>query len=172
MKVLPPLPPLARIVPRTTPSVVVAGLALVVACAGSATAGALITGAQIKDDSVTHHDVKDGTLLARDMAVGTVRALRGSTGPQGPKGATGATGPAGITDWTYSTNGVAVAANQGGSLDLFCPAGSRLLSASGYWGFTSQPASAIPLGPTSARITGQTKIADNLIGFIVCAKGL
>jgi hypothetical protein len=75
-----------------TPSMVVALIALFVALSGTAVAHpGLITGAQIKDRSLT----------LKDLSRATVAALRGRAGPagprgaQGPVGATGAQGPAG-----------------------------------------------------------------------------
>jgi hypothetical protein len=101
---------------------VVACVAVVLACGGSAVAGSLITGAQIQDESVTGADIRDGSVGARDLAP-TVRAAattttgsrgsrgprglrghrglrglkgeQGPPGPQGPVGATGGRGPAG-----------------------------------------------------------------------------
>jgi Collagen triple helix repeat (20 copies) len=77
-----------------TPSMVVALIALFVALSGTAVAQrGLITGAQIKDRSLT----------LKDLSRGTVTALRGKRGPagrrgaQGPVGATGAQGPVGAT---------------------------------------------------------------------------
>jgi hypothetical protein len=47
---------------RLTPSLIIASLALVVASSGSAVAAALITGANIKNESVTGKDIKNGSL--------------------------------------------------------------------------------------------------------------
>jgi hypothetical protein len=74
----------------------------VVALAGvtAATAGvkALVTGAQIKDDTIESRDVKNGTLRGADLAPQLAASLRGQRGPQGisgPQGPVGAQGPAG-----------------------------------------------------------------------------
>jgi len=73
---------------------VVAGLALVLALAGSsiaapirAAASSLVTGKQIKNGSVTGSDVRNGSLTARDFKAGALPA-----GPIGPAGAAGAAG--------------------------------------------------------------------------------
>jgi Collagen triple helix repeat (20 copies) len=75
-----------------TPPMVVALIALFAALSDMAIAHpGLITGAQVKDRSLT----------LKDLSRGTVAALRGKAGPagprgaQGPVGATGAQGPAG-----------------------------------------------------------------------------
>lgn len=169
---------LLRLRTRLNPSVLLAAVALVVACTGSATAAAIITGAQIKNNSVSHRDIKDGTLRATDLSKKTVAELAGRTGPRGPQGpvgpvgGTGPAGPAGLSGWSYSSDGVAVAANESDEVTLFCPEGSQVLNGSGYWGFTGAPAAVFVLGPTSIRVSGRTAIADNLIGTIVCAKAV
>lgn len=91
-------------------SLVVALLALVVACSGTAVAGIglarnSVGTKQLKNSAVTAKKVKDGTLTARDFATGTVLqgpagapgspGAKGETGPAGPQGPTGADGPPG-----------------------------------------------------------------------------
>ncbi len=74
-----------------TPSLVVALLALVLVGGGSAMAGSLITSAQIKDR----------TILIKDLNKKTIKKLKGKAGPagaqgaQGPQGDQGVQGPAG-----------------------------------------------------------------------------
>jgi hypothetical protein len=83
---------LARLV-RQSPTMVVAMLALFVALTGTAvaTTSAVITGKQIKNNSITGADVKNKSLTPRDFR----GSVRGPRGPQGRPGATGATGAAG-----------------------------------------------------------------------------
>jgi hypothetical protein len=75
------------------------GTMLVVTGAGSATAArakAWVTGAHIKNGTVTSIDVKDKSLRRRDFAAGVLKpGRRGLAGEQGPPGATGPEGPAG-----------------------------------------------------------------------------
>jgi hypothetical protein len=91
-------------------AMIVAILALLLALSGTAVAGALITGAQIKNNTVasvdltnnsiksvdvrnnalTTLDVQNGSLRAVDFAAGELE-----TGPAGPAGPAGPTGPAG-----------------------------------------------------------------------------
>jgi hypothetical protein len=81
---------------------VVAMIALFVALSGTAvaTTSALITGAQIKNNSISGVDIKNKSLTPTDFR-GSVRGpagpagATGATGPAGPIGATGTTGPAG-----------------------------------------------------------------------------
>ena len=87
---------------RPTPGTVLGIVAVVLACAGSATAGSLITGAQIKNGSITGLDIKQGSVQRLDLApnarpkAGTGRAgSQGSAGPPGPAGPKGDPGPPG-----------------------------------------------------------------------------
>jgi hypothetical protein len=81
---------------------VVAIVALVIACAGTAAAatGVLITSSsQVRNGSITSADLADGRGAAlRDFTPSTLHALETMAGPQGavgPPGATGDRGPAG-----------------------------------------------------------------------------
>jgi type VI protein secretion system component Hcp len=78
--------------------------ALVLALSGTATATAavLVTGAMIKDETVTSADVKNGSLKAKDFAKGQLptgaagpEGEPGETGPAGPEGSAGPQGPVG-----------------------------------------------------------------------------
>lgn len=91
---------------RIPPSLVVSGIALVLAAGGIGVgAGALITGADIQDGSITGADIRDGSITTRDLARGAVTknrmapgarlALR-KAGKRGPVGKRGAAGPQGV----------------------------------------------------------------------------
>jgi hypothetical protein len=99
---------LRRFARRPSPSLIVALLALALAAGGPAAAAdftksvaRLITGKQVKNNSLTGRDVKDGSLLARDfkrgqLPVGTAAGgAEGPRGPQGERGVPGERGPAG-----------------------------------------------------------------------------
>lgn len=86
--------------PRPTYSNVVATLALFFALSGTAFAGAhlLITGADVKDRSLTGADVADhsiGLVKLTKRTAAELRGARGAVGPAGTAGAAGATGQAG-----------------------------------------------------------------------------
>jgi hypothetical protein len=93
---------------RLTPSLVLSVVALVLACAGGATAAStLITGKQIKNSSLTGADVKNASLTGDDLDVASIGPSRlsqsvveqlgkaATPGPTGPAGVAGPTGPAG-----------------------------------------------------------------------------
>jgi hypothetical protein len=77
---------------RPSPSTALALLALFIAVGGTATAATIITGRQVRDNSLTtndvrnnsltHRDVRDRSLLARDFRRGQL-----PRGPEGPPGA-------------------------------------------------------------------------------------
>ena len=68
-------------------------VAIVLSCAGSATAASVITGKQIKNSSISSSDIKNRSLLAKDFKSGQLK--RGRTGATGPAGATGPQGARG-----------------------------------------------------------------------------
>lgn len=98
---------------RPSPALLLSLLAVVLACAGSATAATLISGKQIRDGSVTGADLKNGSVGAKDLK----RGLAGTLGPAGPKGADGAPGPKGA-------DGAAGAAGAPGAPGAPGPAGA------------------------------------------------
>ncbi len=92
--------------PRVSPALVVACIALVVALGGTTYAAISLPARsvgtpQLKPDAVTSLKVKNGTLKLVDFAKGEVpdgpRGAQGPAGRKGDTGAIGATGPAGAT---------------------------------------------------------------------------
>jgi hypothetical protein len=81
----------------TQPALAVAAIALFVSLAGTAggAARALITGADVRDGSLTSQDVANHTLRSADLSRAFVESLRGRHGEQGPTGPAGTTGPTG-----------------------------------------------------------------------------
>jgi hypothetical protein len=94
---------------RLTYANVVATLALFVALGGTSYAALTVTGAQVRDGSLSGRDVrrgslssaqiKDGSLLKRDFKAGQLSpgpaGAQGSQGPQGPQGLQGVAGAPG-----------------------------------------------------------------------------
>jgi Collagen triple helix repeat (20 copies) len=81
---------------RVSPALVVAVIALFVALSGAAvaTTTTLVSGAHIKNNSITGTDVKDKSLRPADFR-GSVRGPAGEAGPPGPQGPKGDPGPRG-----------------------------------------------------------------------------
>ena len=78
--------------------VVVAAGAALAASTATATATTMITGAQIKNGSVSGKDIRNGSLAKRDLSAAVRKRLRRAgpaSGPQGATGGQGAQGPRG-----------------------------------------------------------------------------
>jgi hypothetical protein len=68
--------------------------ALCLALGGTSYAAVVITGKNVKNNSLTSSDIKDHSLKSRDFARGTLRrGARGAAGPRGLQGRTGNTSP-------------------------------------------------------------------------------
>lgn len=67
--------------------------AMMVVGGGSAIAGSMITGKQVKNASLTGADIKNKSLSVSDLSQKSRDALKGNVGPAGAQGATGAQGP-------------------------------------------------------------------------------
>lgn len=80
---------------RHLPAALLVTGCLLFSAAGGAVAGGLITGAKIKDNTVTSADVKNKTLKVKDFAGTTRTKLTGPAGPAGPAGPKGDKGPKG-----------------------------------------------------------------------------
>ena len=64
--------------------------------ASSATAASMIGSSEVKDDSLTSKDVKNGTLTMADMSATAKAALQNNRGPAGPAGPVRPAGTAGV----------------------------------------------------------------------------
>jgi hypothetical protein len=73
----------------------VAYLALLVAVSGGAYAAVSVTGADIKNGTITAKDVKSRTLGTNQLSQKAIASLKGARGPQGAPGAPGSPGPKG-----------------------------------------------------------------------------
>ena len=124
----------------------IAALFLLMAGAGGAAAGSMITGKQIKDDTVASADVKDKSLKLSDLSPQARESLtgqagqagpagpagpQGSVGPQGPKGDQGSPGAPGesasaeTVRWTFTTPGVPYYVGDDGNSDLTLVSGAN-----------------------------------------------
>lgn len=115
------------VVRRLTYANVVATVALVLATGGTAWAALVVTGLNVKDETLTGRDVRNGSLEAWELTSAARSYLRGRTGPagrdgrdgltgrDGAQGPTGATGPAGsaraygLIEWNDATSSCTIA---------------------------------------------------------------
>ncbi len=122
-----------KILPRTIPGVALLVIALVVAASGGAVAAKKITGADVKNSSLTSKDIKDQTLQPADFSPAAKSSLAGPAGPAGAKGATGATGP-GFDDFEYLEVTETIPANTDDIVaEGDCPAGKQVVGAWAFW---------------------------------------
>lgn len=140
---------------RPSPAVAISIAALALAGTGSATAASLIDGSHLKGNSVSGAKIKDRSLTLQDISPGTRASLRmqaqkvDQPGPQGPKGdkgdkgdpgtpglkgdpgQQGPAGPQGLPGISghQVVNGIHVllGSQSGGTFVSTCPAGKRIL---------------------------------------------
>ncbi|CAB4941387.1 unannotated protein [freshwater metagenome] len=157
---------------RGIPTIVIAGVLVVASATSGATAALVITGKQIKDNTVTTKDIKNGTLSTKDMSSSTLSSLKGATGPAGAPGAPGAAGAPGISGYQIVTASVVIPANEGGEVVATCPAGKKVLSAAGeLQGAYTGTAVNLDLSATKATAYAANYFdtADTLTIDVVCA---
>jgi hypothetical protein len=136
-------------------AVVVAVIALVLSAGAGATASLLITGKQIRNNTVTSADIKNRTLKAKDLSRGAKSKLRGPAGVAGPQGPAGPAGPAGpvglpgLGGFEVVKTGVVVPGSTTRTVVSTCPAGKKALSANG--GFLEAPLAS--LGSLLSQVT-------------------
>jgi hypothetical protein len=113
---------------------VLATFVVVVALAGTATAGKLITGKQIKNGTITGVDLRDGSVTGTDVKdkslteadfTGSLegpQGPRGEAGPQGPQGSAGLNGAANLE---YRVQPEAIPSGSTRQWAVSCPSGKR-----------------------------------------------
>ncbi len=160
---------------RGIPTIAIAGVLVVASATSGATAALVITGKQIKDNTVTTKDIKNGTLSTKDMSSSTLSSLKGATGPAGAPGAPGAAGAAGapgVSGYQIVTASVVIPANDGGEVVGSCPAGKKVLSAAGeLQGAYTGTAVNLDLSATKATAYAENYFdtPDTLVIDVVCA---
>jgi hypothetical protein len=143
---------------RTLTSVAVLGVAVLLAGAGGATAGSLVTSAQIKDGTVSTKDVRNGTIALADLAPATRSGLRGLTGYQMVRVASEP-----VPDGSSRT----IAGE--------CPTGKKVLGASAFWVNQHAIVEVYPADTESdttwnAFGSNQSGSADQLVIVVTCAR--
>ncbi len=102
----------------------IAGAMLLFTATAGGTEHRLVTGADVKDHSLTSVDLADRTIQAHDLSPALVKLLRGQAGTQGPAGAKGDTGATGAQGPKGDT-GATGAAGQKGATGATGPAGPQ-----------------------------------------------
>ena len=119
-------------VPRTVTVLAALVLALLLAASSGAVAAKMITGKQIKNNTVTSADIKNKSLKLKDLHPGTASALEGEAGPAGPVGPAGpATHP--DTYGVFEGTDVIPAGTDGFIGEAYCDQGDNVISAFAYW---------------------------------------
>jgi hypothetical protein len=127
---------------RLNPLFLVAVLALVLGLGGTATAAKLIGSKDVKNNSLTGADVKNGSIGAKDLSKAAKLELRGAAG-------TAASGAAGSTGAAGATGSVGPVGPQG-------PAGPKGdQGAPGAQGATGEKGEKGDIGPSNAFSTGK-----------------
>jgi hypothetical protein len=106
-----------RLLTRTTPSMAIAILALIVALSGTADAASryIITSSS---------QIKPGAIALRNISASARTSLKGNAGPPGPSGPAGTNALANTTVYSHTA---AVPANQYFYYFLLCPSGERAI---------------------------------------------
>lgn len=124
---------------KRTIGLVAASVVVLILVGGTAAdAGSLLTGKDVKDNSLTGKDVKDGTLTLKDFKASERTKLRG---PAGPSGA--------VNTVTVVSPTVTIAAYDLGNVIAFCPAGKKV-TGGGYSASIAIAAASIPNGDGNA----------------------
>ncbi|MCF6376142.1 collagen-like protein [Nocardioides KLBMP 9356] len=157
---------------RGLPTIAIAGALVFASATSGATAALVITGKQIKDNSITTKDIKNGSLTTKDLKSSTVSALQGATGPAGAPGAVGAPGAPGVSGYQIVTATAGVAPDSGGEVTGSCPAGKKVLSAAAELA-NSYDGTAVDIDLSATKATAYAynydNTADTLVIDVICA---
>ncbi len=158
---------------RNLTTIVLCSLTLVLATAFSAGAAKLITGKQIKDNTVTTKDIKNGTLRPVDFGAAASAALQGAPGRDGVSGyeVVKVTSEPAINGASSTTSTYAIAV---------CPAGKHAIGGGANWTGValgtvnaSYPITYNASGPANAWRADGTNTTPNstltLETYVVCA---
>jgi hypothetical protein len=118
----------------TRTALLVPVLALLIGFAGSATAAVVVTGKQIKDNTVTSADIKNGSLETADVkdeSLTQADFFDTVAGPAGPKGDEGPRGQDGTSGLVYIVEGVDVGKRSTRIITALCPPGTHAISGGG-----------------------------------------
>ncbi|WP_101523008.1 hypothetical protein [Nocardioides houyundeii] len=161
---------------RSVPTVLIAGGLLVATATSGATAALVITGKDIKNNSVTSADIKDGSLKKKDLAKGAIAKLGTTPGPAGPAGPAGVRGSAGAPGAPGVSGYELVKLSKGATdnkaeLTVSCPAGKKVMGATSYWEVSWGGPSQVEFKDNASVVARGTtpEATDRLVVNLVCA---
>jgi hypothetical protein len=108
----------------------VGALGVLLAFAGSAAAGTLISGKKIKDDTIRSVDLRDGRVRGVDVRDGSLTLTDFAplpAGDQGPQGTPGLRGPDGVQVVSRPQQTRTLLLGERVDFSVACPAGSRVV---------------------------------------------
>lgn len=169
---------MVRFIPRPSPAMVVACLALVVALGGTSYAVVSLAPnsvgtAQLRANAVVSSKVRNRSLLAVDFKAGQI-----PTGPPGPKGDKGDPGTSGVIGYELISARSDVANQLFNSVSLSCPAGKKAVGGGGATagGIVPGDGPYIIVNQPSVDGTGWlvqtargTSGGSGLLGYAICA---
>ena len=159
---------------------------LILVFAGSATATRLVTGKQIKDDTVRSIDLRDGTVGGEEIRDDSLKPssvdpfvkVNDMTGPAGPAGGTGgvgAVGPHGVSGMAYvPAPPQLVYADTTRVVNVSCPGGTVVVSGGVAWTPGTEGLELTQSAPHDYGRGWQTQIRNesgttqSVTGWVVC----
>ena len=150
-----------RLLPPSALAAVLLAGALLATSAGGAVAGALITGAQIKNGTVASIDIKNQTIKSSDISAPTLAGLQSGSRPLSGYEIVVADSP------TVSSGALT-------TVQASCPEGKKALGAGAYWDRTYAAPQMFPIAGTSetswiAGGTNGSALTDRIRLSLVCA---
>ncbi len=147
----------------------VAAMAVLIGFASSATAAVIVTGKQIKDNTITSKDLRDGDLKGADFTNESLTqadfssVVAGPVGPDGDRGAAGAPGTAGLS---YQIERLDIPKNTTRSWAANCPAGTRVISGGGSNADVGELTESAPLDAGAGWLVGvRNKTNKTISGY-------
>lgn len=149
------------LIPRSTPTVLVAAGLLLLSFAGGAVAAATVTGADIVNGTVESVDIQNQTIKTKDLSPAAVAALQGADGAPGADGTDGVDGAPGVDGVSgyemVSASSAPVGASVLATVQASCPAGKNVVGGTAYWLGSEM---AVRLAPGAGGTSTTTWVAD------------
>jgi hypothetical protein len=129
---------------KSVPALFLALAVLIVGIAGTATAAKLITGKQVKNESLTHKDVKNGSLKEADLRPGVKAKLNAPS----------------VSGYEVVTESILVGSGSQETLFVACPLGKVVMSGGGQFDDTASATEIVSSAPQFV-IRGDSLLFDD-----------